>query len=100
MPHFSNIATLVLTAVIATGCASFNDTIIVDVGDQFRLLQTGMAESDANGQLVGAPAGFECEFHARTTNAGPFTNEREVNGTLRCRRIDIAEDVARVPAER
>ena len=92
MRHAFTTAALVLTAAMTGGCASFNDTIVVDVGDQFRLLETGVSRSDANGRPFEAAQGFECTFRGTTNNAGPFATEREFSGTLRCVRIGVSVD--------
>jgi hypothetical protein len=98
MRQAMTVAILALAALTTFGCASFNDTVVVDVGDQFRLLQADVADAGANGRVTEAPAGFECEFSARTTNTGPFASEREVNGTLRCLRIRADDKPCAEPA--
>ena len=100
MPHSTTTLTLLLIAAVTTGCASFNNTIVVDVGDQFRLLQTAASASEESGQRPAAPAGFDCEFHATTTGAGPFATEREINGKLRCLRIEATDNTLSTPARR
>ena len=79
---------LILTicfTILLTGCASFNDTLVVDVGEQFRLLDLEVEDNPAAAQANATNNGFECDFDARSRRESLLGGERLVSGTIRCR---------------
>jgi hypothetical protein len=78
----TRLAALACAATWLTGCAAFNDVVVVDVGDQFRLVET---DGTVSRQLLdGDGRGFECHFSATTTRSAWFAAERQIDGTIRC----------------
>lgn len=69
-------------------CASFNDTVVVDVGDQFRLLEVAAQPSGETAQW--RRNGFDCRFSAHGSRRGLFDAEFDVEGSLRCVPADAA----------
>jgi hypothetical protein len=78
----ARLAALVCALTWLTGCAAFNDVVVVDVGDQFRLVE---ADGASSRQLLDRDGrGFECRFSATTTRSAWFAAERQIDGTIRC----------------
>ena len=76
---------IICVTALLTGCASFNDTLVVDVGEQFRLLDLEVEGDPATVQTDAAKNGFECDFDARSRRESLLGRERLVSGTIRCR---------------
>ena len=70
---------------VLSGCASFNDSLVVDIGDQFELLKLEVDEGPAGKQGWPPKHGFECDFDARSKRLSLWDRERQVSGTIRCR---------------
>jgi hypothetical protein len=83
-------AIVILTVLIGMlgGCASFNDTVVVDVGDQFDLLNLNLPDAQAPRDGARRAPGFECEFDARSERVSLLSGERRVSGTIRCKALD------------
>jgi hypothetical protein len=78
----ARLAALACAVTWLSGCAAFNDVVVVDVGDQFRLVET---DGTPSRQLLdGGGHGFECRFSATTTRSAWFASERQIDGTIRC----------------
>ncbi|MDJ0740081.1 MAG: hypothetical protein QNJ91_10205 [Gammaproteobacteria bacterium] len=76
-------AVVALGCAALSGCAAFNDVVVVDVGDQFHVIDSDGPPSpqrlhDAAGN------GFECTFSARSTRASLFARDKTVDGKIRC----------------
>lgn len=66
------------------GCASFNDTLVVDIGDQFELLKLDAAKEHSGHSEAARAHGFECDFNAVSDRDSLFARERQVSGSIRC----------------
>lgn len=79
-----------LASVVAalSGCASFNDTVVVDVGDQFGLLTVEAADGGGTRRHWRPGQGFECDFTAQGRRGTLFGGESQVTGKLRCVAVD------------
>ena len=66
------------------GCASFNDTVTVAIGDQFGLLDLDIGDGNKPTQRWRTGEGFECDFDARSERNSWFGRERHVTGSIRC----------------
>lgn len=69
-----------LIPVLSSGCASFNDTLVVDIGDQFELLKLEVDEGHSEQQSWPPKNGFECDFDARSKRLSLWDRERHVSG--------------------
>ncbi|HPQ23375.1 MAG TPA: hypothetical protein PLY75_00470 [Gammaproteobacteria bacterium] len=69
------------------GCASFNDSVTVDIGDQFDLLAVDVAAGAGGSRHLHGGEGFECVFDARSERVAWFGRERHVSGSIRCHYI-------------
>lgn len=66
------------------GCASFNDSVTVDIGDQFDLLAVDVTAGANGTRRLQSGDGFECVFDARSERVAWFGRERHVSGSIRC----------------
>jgi len=74
-------------ALVLGGCASFNDTLVVDIGDQFELLDLEVDRDLGEGESRPMSDGFECDFEAQSKRVSLLAGERLVSGTIRCRAL-------------
>jgi hypothetical protein len=70
------------------GCASFNDTLVVDIGDQVDLLELELAEGSSSQKSWAPRNGFECDFDAHSKRLSLFAGERHFSGKIRCRILE------------
>lgn len=82
-PALRALSLVVLLGAIG-GCAAFNDTVVVDVGDQFRLIEADVPLASQRLQHANG-AGFECTFNARSERSSLFGREKTVDGSIRCK---------------
>ncbi len=74
---------LACVVAVLSGCASFNDTVVVDVGEQFGLLTIEAADGGTRRHWRPGQ-GFECDFTAQGRRGALFGGETQVTGKLRC----------------
>lgn len=82
---------LILSAAILSGCATFNDVLVVDIGEQFRLIENGTAAQTVQ---LRDPSnnGFECSFTATSRRRSFLAHEKHVDGRrVRCQRLPTAQ---------
>lgn len=87
---------VIVVAGLVAGCASFNDTVVIDVGDQFELLRLQRDGAQPAAAVWRDARGFECRFLAHTQRTALFGREREIEGTVRC--VAITDTVADAPS--
>jgi len=75
-------------SVALSGCASFNDTLVVDIGDQFDLLKLELADVSSSQKSWPPRNGFVCDFDAHSRRLSLFTGDRHVSGKIRCRTLE------------
>lgn len=68
------------------GCAAFNDVVVVDVGEQFHLLEMVPGADTARTRATLAD-GFDCTFSATSVRSSLFAREKRIDGTIRCQRF-------------
>lgn len=75
------------------GCAAFNDTVVVDIGDQVKLMQLSYQSAQRAASAAGSTRsgrGFECDFSAQTRRISLLAGSRQIEGKVRCRPLDGA----------
>jgi len=73
---------------LMAGCAAFNDTVVVDIGDQAALLTLPPGGGEQRQRLRGQ--GFECDFEAHSQRSELFGRERRISGHIRCEPLQAA----------
>lgn len=81
--HFRALVLMGLGGLLG-GCASFNDTVTVAIGDQFGLPDLDIGDGNKPSQRWRTGEGFECDFDARSERYSWFGRERHVTGSIRC----------------
>lgn len=77
-------------ALSVSGCAAFNDVVVVDIGDQASLVSRG---GEVRETLLNRDGrGFECRFSATSSRASLFAVERHIDGTIRCEPLTADSD--------
>jgi len=77
------LATLIAAVALGlSGCAAFNDVVVVDIGEQASLVS---ADGERRETLLDRDGrGFDCRFSATSSRASLFAVERHIDGTIRC----------------
>ncbi|MCB1801998.1 MAG: hypothetical protein KDI82_09960 [Gammaproteobacteria bacterium] len=78
---------VLLSMAALSGCAAFNDVVVVDVGEQFHLLEMAPNSDPSHSQATVAK-GFDCTFSATSVRTSLLAREKRIDGTIRCQRIE------------